>query len=100
MGDLFCTFNHSAPWAGILFAGTMAVPIASVLLHGAWRLKLLVRPAAAVFALVVAAFMFAFGPVVLPNKVGLVILVGSVGVGLLLWWAILHTPSRTAVETV
>lgn len=96
-GDLFCTFNHSAPWAGVLFAVTMLVPIGSVLLHGAWRLRLVGRSLVAIATLAVAAFMFMYGPALLLNQIGAVINFGSAGVGLIMWWLIVQTPrAKTA----
>ena len=98
VGDLFCIFDHSAPWAKVLFAGTMALLSASVLLHGAWRLKLTLRSWAAASALMLGAFMFAFGPSMFPGIGGFLVLIISVAVGLTLWWNIIWRPSPTSLS--
>lgn len=87
IGDLFCTLDHTAPWAKVFFAASMLVFCGSVLLRGAWRLRLVVRSVVAAAALAVAGFMFALGPMLVPNASGMAIWIVSsvVGVGLWSW---------------
>jgi|GEM_PF-5065974 len=98
LADLFCMFDHYAPWSLALWAAAMAIPIASTVLHGLWRLRLRLRPVLAVACLLLGALVFLIKPYLAylgaPFALMLLIYLVPTGVGITLWDRILNAPAH------
>ena len=59
---LFCMFDHFAPWSRILAGVVFLILIASVALHGLWRLRSRLAPIAAIVLFIWSGALFVTTP--------------------------------------
>jgi hypothetical protein len=90
LADIFCIFDHYAPWSVVAWGTGMGMILASIWLHGMWRLKQIGRPVVAISLVLLAALIFGAEPfLLLPRTLAFALFMLPTAFGLYLWIKIL-----------
>jgi len=90
--DLFCAFDHYAPWSVLLWAIGFCIAVASIGIHGLWRRGLRRTPTVAIAGfLCPVAFFFVLGPAIgVPFWIAYPMTIIPLGMASWLWFQILE----------